>query len=292
MKQAIVTLWGKYKYKISLKGNETMQEIAMKIALEVHNQEGKTKFTGTPRAYNYIYECLLRKSCLNFRVNTEDTKNNEKELLQACNELHNKSEFIKTQCDICKGSGDLENGESEIDKCNEVHFNNSVDCPKCKGYGYYYEHQDYRLGYTQSNTLIIDIDRKDEMNLKRVLYYYQTALQCKFKVFKTGNGYWLFSDKKYKDIQSWIFDNCRVFNPNLQLDNFEKYRCGLLELDITSGLGFKRATPDIIKASQYYNAPENINFDVAFTFLSIKRERSTIRITKKHKDDKIELIDI
>jgi len=259
MKQAIVTLWGKYKYKISLKGNETMQEIAMKIALEVHNQEGKTKFTGTPRTYNYIYECLLRKSCLNFRVNAEDTQNNEKELLKACNELHNKSEYVK-----------------KVDEKGII----------------YYEHQDYRLGYTQSNTLIIDIDGKDEMNLKRVLYYYQTVLQCKFKVIGTNNGYWLFADKKYKDLQSWVFDHCMVLNPNLQEENFDKYRYGLLDLDVTAGLGFQRATPDIIKASQYYNVPENINFDVAFTFLSIKRERSTIRITKKHKDDKIELINI
>ena len=60
MKQATVTLWGKYKYKISLTGKETLHDVAMKIALEVHNREGKTKFTGVPRAYNYIYDCLLR----------------------------------------------------------------------------------------------------------------------------------------------------------------------------------------------------------------------------------------
>lgn len=292
MKQAIVTLWGKYKYKIYLKGNESMQEIAMKIALEVHNQEGKTKFTGTPRAYNYIYECLLRKSCLNFRINTEDTKNNEKELLQACNELHNKSEFFKKDCDVCKGKGDLENWECDINDCNESNLNNSNDCYKCKGYGYYYEHQDYRLGYTQSNTLIIDVDGKELDNLKNVKVFYENTLQCEFKVFRTNNGYWLFADKKYKDLQSWVFDHCRVLCPSLELCCFEEYRAKLLALDEGEKGEFQRATPDKIKSSGLYKVPEYINFDVAFTFLSIKRERSTIRITKKHKDDKIELINI
>lgn len=279
MKQATVTLWGRYKYKISLTGKETIHDVAMKIALEVHRKEGKTKFTGVPRAYNYIYECLLRKSCLNFRVNAEDNKNNEIELLKACNELHNKSEFVKEECLNCAGSGLLNRGDEEI------------NCYQCNGHGYVYEHQDYRLGYTQSNTLIIDIDGKDESNLKRVKTFYERVLKCNFKVFKTGNGYWLFSDKKYKNLQSWVFDHCRVLCPSLELCYFEEYRKKLLALDEKDG-EFQRATPDKIKASGLYKAPENINFDVAFTFLSIKRERSTIRITKKHKDDKVELITV
>lgn len=279
MKHVTVTLWGKYKYKISLNGKETLHDVAMKIALEVHRKEGKTKFTGVPRAYNYVYECLLRKSCLNFRVNAEDSKNNEEELLNACNELHNKSEFVKTTCINCFGQKILNYG------------NTMIMCPKCKGHGFYYEHQDYRLGYTQSNTLIIDIDGNDEDNLRRVKTFYENVLNCNFKVFRTGNGYWLFSNNKYKDLQSWIFDHCRVLCPSLELCCFEPYKKKLLALDEKDGK-FQRATPERIKASGLYKVPEDINFDVAFTFLSIKRERSTIRITKKHKDDKVELITV
>lgn len=278
MKKATVTLWGKYKYEIKLTGKETIHDVVMKIALEVHNQEGKTKFTGVPRAYNYIYECILRKSCLNFRANVKNTKNNGQELLNACNELHNKSEFVKTGCLNCGGEGILYRGDEEI------------TCFYCNGHGYVYEHQDYRLGYTQSSTLIIDVDGKDKDNLIKVKGFYENVLQCKFKVFETGNGYWLFSDKKYKDLQSWIFDHCKILNPGLQINSFEKYRTGLLALDVSNGKGFQRATPDIIKNSPYYGVPSDLSFDVAFTFLSIKRERSTIRITKKHKGDKIELI--
>jgi len=282
MKKATVTLWGKYKYKISLTGKETLHDVAMKIALEVHKAEGKTKFTGTPRTYNYIYECLLRKSCLNFRANVEDTKNNQDELLKACNDLHNKAEFVKKDCLNCGGNGFMGNSYTgEHDK---------EYCYVCNGHGYVYEHQDYRLGYTQNKTLIIDIDGKDEANLMKVKLFYENVLNCNFKVFGTKNGYWLFSDKKYNDVQSWIFDHCRVLCPNLELCCFEEYKSKLLALDEDNKGNFKRATPDKIKESGLYKAPGDINFDIAFTFLSIKRERSTIRITKKSKDDKIELI--
>jgi len=279
MKQATVTLWGKYKYKISLTGKETLHDVAMKTAVEVHKAEGKTKFTGTPRAYNYIYECLLRKSCLNFRANVEDTKNNEQELLKACNDLHNKSEFVKKECPECHGEGLL-------------YLNNDIEitCYICNGHGVVYEHQDYRLGYTQNKTLIIDIDGKDEINLMKVKGYYENILQCNFKVFETRNGYWLFSDKKYNGVQSWVFDHCRVLCPDLELCCFEDYKKKLLALDEDETGSFKRATPEVIKESGLYHVPKDINFDVAFTFLSIKRERSTIRITKKSKDDRIELI--
>jgi hypothetical protein len=257
MRKAKITLWGNYHYEISLTGKETLQDIAMKIALEVHQAEHKTKFTGVPRTFNYIYECLLRKSCLNFRINTEDTQNNEKELLKACNDLNAKSAWIK-----------------KVDDTGII----------------YYEHQDYRLGYTQCNTLIIDVDGKDIDNLKRVKLFYEGILNCQFVVIGTKKGYWLFSDKQYITSDNWVYDHCRILNPYLDSFYYPEYRHNLLKLDESTDHKFKRATPEIIKASRYYQVPYNINFDVAFTFLSIKRERSTIRITKKGKNDKIEAI--
>lgn len=257
MSIAKITLWGKYVYKINYSKGMTIHDMAMAISLEVHRSEHETKFTRVPRTYNYIYECLLRKSCTTFRLNVDNKDNTEKELLKACNDLNNKSEWIKKT------------------------DNNGVN---------YYEHQDYRLGYTQSNTLIIDVDGKDIINISNVKSFYENVLKCKFRVIDTKKGYWLFSDKKYKDIRSWVFDNCRVLNPCLEEWQFDKYRADLLNIDTTEGMGFKRATPEIIKASDFYNAPSNLSLDVAFQFLSIKRERSTIRITKKGKDDSIKEI--
>ena len=275
MRQAIVTLWGKYKYKISLTGKESMHDVAMKIALEVHRKEGKTKFTGTPRTFNYIYECLLRKSCFNFRLNAEDTQNNEQELLKAANDLNSKTEFVKVKCD-CPNPDNIIVGK----------------CLKCNDHGYYFEKQEYRLGYTQSNTLIIDIDGKDIKNLIKVKSFYENVLNCKFKVIMTKNGYWLFADKKYISLDRWIFDHCKILNPGLEFNRYPEYKTALLKLDEGSNGKFQRATPEVIKVSGLYTAPKDLNFDVAFTFLSIKRQRSTIRTTKKSKDDKIEEVKI
>jgi hypothetical protein len=252
MKKAIVTLWGKYKYPVELNDNITFHDAAMAISLAVHKKEGKTKFTGKPRSFNYVYECLLRKSCLNFRLNSDSTVNNDQEMLNAANELNSKSEWIQV--------------------------------------GDHYEKQEYRLGYTQNKVLIIDVDGKDEGNLRRVRWYYQDLLQCKFTPIRTGNGYWLFSDKKYNDLDSWVFDHCRILNPQLKRADFHSYKEQLLKLDGNKQGDFKRATPEIIKVSGLYHVPKILYFDIAFTFLSIKRERSTIRYTKKSKDDKIEVV--
>lgn len=262
MKKATVTLWGNYKYNIFLNENDSVKDIAMKIALEVHDKEHKTKFTGVPRAFNYIYECLLRKSCFNFRANVENTVNNEKELLKAANDLNSRAEFVKVVCPPCN---------------------------KCNFHGFIYEKQEYRLGYTQSNTLIIDIDGKDKNNLITVKNFYEGVLNCKFKAIGTKNGYWLFSNKKYSNIDDWIYDHCKVLNPTLKKTSVDIYKYKLLALDTFDKNGhFDRATPEKIKSSDCYTVPKNLSFDVAFTFLSIKRQRSTIRITKKSKDDKIE----
>lgn len=235
----------------------TVHDMAMAIALEVHRREHKTKFTTFPRTYEYVYECLLRRSCTTYRENFKSS--GTAELLRHCNDLHNKSEWIKKTDD---------NG-------NE-----------------YYIHQDYRLGYTQSNTLILDVDGKDTNNLSDVKSFYENVLKCKFKIIGTKKGYWLFSDKKYPDMKSWLFDNCRVINPYIKMEETYKFRTDLLSMDMADDKGFSRAAPDTIKTSDLYRAPKELNFDVMFQFLSIKRERSTIRITKKGKDDKIEEINI
>jgi hypothetical protein len=252
MKKAIVTLWGKYKYPVMLDDNMSFHDAALAISLAVHKKEGKTKFTGKPRSFNYVYECLLRKSCLNFRLNSDSTVNNEQEMLTAANELNSKSGWIQV--------------------------------------GDHYEKQEYRLGYTQNKVLIIDIDGKDMDNIFNIKQYYEGVLNCKFTTIATKNGYWIFSDKKYNDLDSWVFDHCKVLHPQLKRADFHSYKEQLLKLDENKQGDFKRATPEIIKASGLYHAPKVLSFDIAFTFLSIKRERSTIRYTKKSKDDKIEVI--
>lgn len=271
---ATVTLWRNkvsgngYEYDIVIDGNETLHELAMIISLAVHKKEKKTKFTEKPRSYEYICGALKNSSCRNFkipeeckniafRMNATDSQNNEQNLLEAANELNAQTEY-----------------EKKVDDHGKI----------------YYTKPQYRLGYTQSNTLIIDIDSKDLDNLTNVCLYYEEVLNCKFNIIETGNGYWLFSNKKYQDKEAWGYDHCRILNPDLQRRYFNEYKEELIHLDTVKHGVFRPATPETVRASKLYHVPEHLKFDIAFTFLSIKRERSTIRYTRKHKDDKIILI--
>jgi hypothetical protein len=77
-----------------------------------------------------------------------------------------------------------------------------------------------------------------------------------------------------------------------QRKRMNTYIKALMSLDKTTDKKFIPATAEDVKKSGLYTAPRNLNFDVAFTFLSIKRERSTIRESKKNPGDKIEVIEI
>ena len=276
-----VTLWGKYKYDVEVKPNPTLHELAWAISLAVHESENRTKFTDKPRTYNYVMECLLRKTAYNFRFNADNpTPDKRKELYAAATELTNKTKPIKVKCQECGGEGKVELSWSyEFGRCH-----------KCNGHGFLIEKQMYRVGTTFNNILAIDIDNHDLENLKTVKDFYERLLNLKFKVIKTSKGCWLFGNRKYKDVKDFVYAHCKVLNPALDKKDTDNYIKALMALDKDNGKEFIPATPEVIKNSGLYSGVGN--FDVAFTFLSIKRERSTIRESKKYKDDKIEEVEI
>ena len=263
-KNATITLWGRYKYRVCLDSNMSMNDVAMEIALAVHKAEGKTKFTGVPRTYNYVMECLQRQTVHNFRMNASNSQDNRKEIYAAASKLHSSSCGIKTECTTCVGLG----------------------CEKCNGHGYVIMRNNYRVGVTFNHTLVIDIDSHDNMNLLDVKKFYELILKVKFRTFKTRGGYWLFADRKYNSIDEFKYAHCQVLNPGLRYDEYQEYVKGLLALDTKEKGVFKGAAAQDIKKSKFYRG--HGNFDVAFTFLSIKRERSTIRESAKKHGDKIE----
>lgn len=271
MQKLTVKLWERYEYKgIIVSDNPTLHELAWAISLAVHEKEGKTKFTGHPRTYNYIKECLLRHTAHNFRFNAKNpTPEMEKDIYAAANELNSKSKPIRVVCDECKGTG-------------------KINCYVCNGHGFLIERQSYRVGNTFSNKVVIDVDKHDLDNLQDVKDFYEKLLNLKFSVFKTNGGYWLIGDKNFENIDDWKFAHCRVLNPNLEQKDYKSFVNGLLALDKKSNGEFHGASADDIKKSKFYYGCGT--FDIAFTFLSIKRQRSTLRESKKHKDDKIEEI--
>lgn len=262
-----VTLWEHYHYNVTIPDTPTLHDIAMAIALEIHTKENKTKFTGKPRTYNYIMECLERSPAFNFRINTEQeyAMNQTSSLYETANTLQQQVKPIKIQCPNCTDKG----------------------CPTCNNHGFLISMRTYRVGSTQSNTLIIDLDNHSMDNLADILSFYEPLLQTKFRVIKTGKGFWLFGDRKYDTKQAFKFAHCQVLNPSLKIEAMDSYVEKLLALDTVDGK-FKGATNDQIRKSSLYHGVGN--FDIAFTFLSIKRERSTIRTSRKHPADKIELL--
>lgn len=98
----------------------------------------------------------------------------------------------------------------------------------------------------------------------------------------------MISDKKYKSVNEWKYDHCRVLNPSLNPIDAGDYIKSLLSLDKDKDGKFLISSTDKIKESGLYSG--HGDFDIMFTFLSIKRELSTLRISKKRKTDSIEVI--
>ena len=142
----------------------------------------------------------------------------------------------------------------------------------------------WRVGVTGWSCLGIDIDDHDQVNLESVKKFYSGILDTTFTVFKTGGGFWLLSNKKYSDKNEWLYDNCRLFNPHLTRDEYYKYKESILNLDTKD----HKTTTQEFKQSKYYNG--HGIFDIAFTYINIKRGQMTLRISKKRPGDKIEEI--
>lgn len=237
----------KYSYEFVMPESATKHNIALAIAFAKGKREGITKYTGMPKDYNLVMELLNHNGRFVFPDNGVSAKIN-----------------------YFKDASERNNEEKPI--WNEVTQQ--------------YERLMWRVGLTQSHTLIIDIDHHDTNNLKFVKECYEAILHCKFTVVKTNGGYWLISDKQYDNKDQFVFDHCRVLNPSLKKNEQYDFMTKLYDLDYDTTGRFKKASMEDIKKLCNCRG----NFDIMFTLLSIKRERSTIRISQKKPHDKIEVI--
>jgi glutaminase len=89
-------------------------------------------------------------------------------------------------------------------------------------------------------------------------------------------------------VNEWKYDHCKVLNPSLDRLEMDNYIKALLSLDNDKTGNFLKSSTEKIKESGLYYGQGD--FDIMFTFLSIKRELSTLRIAKKRKTDNIEVI--
>ena len=142
----------------------------------------------------------------------------------------------------------------------------------------------WRVGKTFSNRVTIEIDNSSIENLIEVSKFYENVLKLKFRAFKTNKGFWLISDKIPKE--QFVFLNCKVLNPELTLMGLKSFIDLLCSADYDKDGNFLKASPEAILKLPGVKPFGDI--DILFTLLSIKREQSTLRISKKHKNDRIE----
>jgi len=242
----------KYTYNFIMPSNPTKHNIALAISIAKGKQEGITKYTGMPKDYNLIIELLN----------------------------HN-SRFVNLY-------GDHHSSLTMKNYFDDATQRNNEEKPIWNEQTQRYERLLWRVGLTQNKVLIIDIDGQNKENLNKVKSFYEPLLNCKFTVVKSNKGYWLISDKKYESVDSWKLDHCKVLYPSIQHYNYNEYVKGLELLDFDGKGNFKKISVDDFKKSHYFKGVGD--YDIMFTLLSIKRERSTIRISKKRKDDKIEVL--
>ena len=254
----------KYEYSFQYPENPTLEKIAWNLSRAMGEAEKrkKTKFYGQPHHYNLILK-LLKESKINIHAPSESLNMEQMQFEDAT--IRNQSEKVE-----------------KIPCCT------NPECQKCNGHGFVYQRQMWRVGVTQNHTLVIDIDGKDLENAKKVKFFYENILDCTFKIISTNGGYWLISNKKYNSVDDWKFDHCRVLNPFLLRERYNGYVKTLCSLDRDEKGNFKKCElEDIKKAGLYFGYG---TFDFAFTFLSIRRGISTLRLSKKRKNEKIELI--
>jgi len=139
----------------------------------------------------------------------------------------------------------------------------------------------WRVGLTQSNHLVIDIDNHDLDNYNRVLKFYSELFGYGFETIITGNGFWLIGKHEYESKENWLYDNCRVLYPELIRSQYRVYREKLLSMDSKDS----KVTEKDIKASNLYMGYGS--FDILFVFINIKREACTLRQSMKFAGDKI-----
>lgn len=161
----------------------------------------------------------------------------------------------------------------------------------------------WRTSMNFKNKITFDIDSPDERNLKKVLDYYSKLFKTKFMVIKSKHGYHLISEKKYSNDSEWKYDLCRVLFPILEEKDYQKYRYELdmfykkrkeerdkKELTRNELQELTKDFEDVFKKSGLYCGCGD--FEILYAVNVLMRGFYSLRISKKDKNDKPELIKI
>jgi hypothetical protein len=157
------------------------------------------------------------------------------------------------------------------------------------------------VGMRIKDRIAIDIDNHDESNFKKVLWFYSRLFACEFITIKTMHGYHLLQKHViHKDSLDLL--RAKVLVPGLTSARLLEYQNAVkmyfdIEKEVTQGKDYslqelqqraKEKPARITEAGLNHSVG---NIDVLHALLGIQRGYYVIRISKKTKDEKMELME-
>lgn len=146
----------------------------------------------------------------------------------------------------------------------------------------------WRIAAKVKNRIIFDIDDNNIENIKSIKTYYEKLFKIEFILIKTKNGYHIISSIKYNDVNTWLYNVCRVLCPLLLEKDVLDYQIEINKL--YNNIYNKNGKKEYIQKINTELAQSGLdyhhgNFDLLFAINVIRKGFYCIRISKKSEDD-------
>lgn len=177
---------------------------------------------------------------------------------------------------------------NKLEKPIEVQCCNDPTCRMCAGSGHYFTNSVWRVGKNTDTQLIVETDSSDEENMKHIKQHLEAFFQYKFSVIKTLHGYHFIGTKRYTTTHEWKYANSLIIFPGLPKEDYLYWFAEMQKID-TESIQPGNEKYDVVGKMEKAGLLERwANIDFVYTWLSIKFEKSTLRISKKKEGDAYE----
>lgn len=150
---------------------------------------------------------------------------------------------------------------------------------------------EWRIGKTTESILIVDIDNHDEKNLARVLANLHSLFNERYTTIKTLHGYQIIGTERSR--ADFEYKNLCVLDVDIEryhyvMQEYKEKLLSYLESFRNSGIPIKGNFNKAFEETDFCNPIGEI--DYLYNILGIEKGFYTIRLTKKSKNDKWEMI--
>ncbi len=277
----------KYYYPVQIDTPTNINDIAMQVSRQIMAAQAKKKRWSGKKEVSPGYNLLLKilpaaLDKLGIEFILPGKLATKEQAFRLVHEANQNPPIEKIECPLCHGLGydpDPDYGRP--------------DCPACNGHGYLYEVMWQRVGRSPDDVLCMDIDNPDIANAKFLKAHLETMFGYPFNL----NGSWhdsklcsfqIIGSKRYLSKNEWTYNNCRILNQNLKKEDLKEYIEKLNEFDkFTKDKNLDWETE--FKKTKLWDGWGD--FDLMYQVISIKRGKSTLRISKKGDCDRYGLIE-